>query len=252
MHARKTLAGWRPALIAGLLAILGSSLDARTLLVDFGPNNGTDGNVTPSGTPVINPGNGSTGVADTNGSYWNNVVGAGATGGPVAMSYLNLIDTANASTGIGLTLGPGWKSNGRLNGGLLAPDPAKLGNFAIGRATEDYFFIDGANGVYATLNINNLDPGKLYNLRLFGTRDTAAVRKTTYTVSAGNGVFSTILQTSGADLVSSTEMRINSADPFEEDIKAKLGPLGLNVIFADDWDTYHINMGEVHCGTNVR
>ncbi len=205
MHARKTLAGWRPALVAGILAILGSSLDARTLLVDFGPNNGTDGNVTPSGTPVINPGNGSTGVADTNGNHWNNVVGAGATGGPVAMSYLNLIDTANAPTGIGLTLGPGWKSNGRLNGGLLAPDPAKLGNFAIGKATEDYFFIDGANGVYATLNINNLDPGKLYDLRLFGTRDTAAVRKTTYTVSAGNGVFSTILQTSGADLVSSTD-----------------------------------------------
>jgi lysophospholipase L1-like esterase len=205
MFPRKLFTGWRPALFAGLAAILASSLEARTLLVDFGPNNGTDGNVTPSGTPVINPGNGSTGVADTNGSYWNNVVGAGGTGGPVAMSYLNLIDTANAPTGIGLTLGPGWKSNGRLNGGLLAPDPAKLGNFAIGTATEDYLFIDGANGVYATLNINNLDPGKLYNLRLFGTRDTAAVRKTTYTVSAGNGVFSTLLQTSGADLVSSTD-----------------------------------------------
>jgi len=205
MYPRKTLAGWRRALIAGLFAILGSSLNARTLLVDFGPNNGTDGNVTPSGTPVINPGNGSTGVADANGSHWNNVVGAGATGGPIAMSYLNLIDTANAPTGIGLTLGPGWKSNGRLNGGLLSPDPAKLGNFAIGQATEDYFFIDGANGVYATLNINNLDPGKLYNLRLFGTRDTAAVRKTTYTVSAGNGVFSTLLQTSGSDLESSTD-----------------------------------------------
>jgi hypothetical protein len=205
MSPRKLFTGWRPALLAGLLATLSGSLDARTLLVDFGPNNGTDGNVTPSGTPVINPGNGSTGVADTNGNFWNNVVGAGNTGGPVAMSYLNLIDTANAPTGIGLTLGPGWKSNGRLNGGLLSPDPAKLGTFAIGKATEDYFFIDGANGVYATLNINNLDPGKLYNLRLFGTRDTAAIRKTTYTVSAGNGVFNTILQTSGSDLVSETD-----------------------------------------------
>jgi hypothetical protein len=205
MLPRKLLTGWRPALLAGFVTLFASPLHARSLLVDFGPNNGTDGNVTPSGTPVINPGNGSTGVADTNGNYWNNVVGAGNTGGPVAMSYLNLIDTANAPTGIGLTLGPGWKSNGRLNGGLLSPDPVKLGNFAIGKATEDYFFIDGANGVYATLNINNLDPGKLYNLRLFGTRDVAAMRKTTYTVSAGNGVFSTVLQTSGADLVSSTD-----------------------------------------------
>ncbi|WP_052573533.1 GDSL-type esterase/lipase family protein [Haloferula sp. BvORR071] len=200
MLSRKLLTGWRPALLAGLVAALVSSLHARTLLVDFGPNNTTDGNVTPSGTPVINPGNGSTGVADSNGNFWNNVVGAGATGGPVAMSYLNLIDTSNAPTGIGLTLGPNWKSNGILNGGLLAPDSATLGSFAIAKATQDYLFIDGGNGNYATLNINNLDPGKLYNLRLFGTRNTTDVRKTTYTVTGGNGIFSTLLQTSGTDI----------------------------------------------------
>ncbi|MES2477061.1 MAG: GDSL-type esterase/lipase family protein [Verrucomicrobiota bacterium] len=193
------------AVSAALFALPATPLHARTWLVDFGPNNVSDGNVTPSGTPTINPGNGSTGVADTNGSYWNNAVGAGAAGGPVAMSYLRLVDTANTSSSVGLTLGSGWKSNGRQNGGLLAPDPAKLGNFAIAQATEDYFFIDGANGISATLNLNNLDPGKLYNLRLFGTRDAAAVRKTTYTVSAGNGVFSTLLQTSGSDLVSETD-----------------------------------------------
>lgn len=205
MLPRKLLTGWRPALLAGLATLLGTTLHARTLLVDFGPNNTTDGNVTPSGTPVINPGNGSTGVADTNGNYWNNVVGAGATGGPVAMSYLNLIDTTNAPTGIGLTLGPNWKSNGINNGGLLAPEVAKLGTFAIAKATQDYLFIDGGNGNYATLNINNLDPAKLYNLRLFGTRNTPDVRKTTYTVVGGNGIFSTVLQTSGADLVSATD-----------------------------------------------
>ncbi|RYD20517.1 MAG: hypothetical protein EOP88_14765 [Verrucomicrobiaceae bacterium] len=193
------------AACAAILGLAATPLQARTWLVDFGPNNGTDGNVTPSGTPVINPGNGSTGVADSNGSYWNNAVGAGATGGPVAMSYLRLVDTANASTQVGLTLGPGWKSNGKLNGGLLAPDPAKLGNFAIARATEDYFFIDGATGLTATVNLNNLDPAKTYNLRLFGTRDAPGIRKTNYTVAAGNGVFSTILQTSGSDIISSTD-----------------------------------------------
>jgi lysophospholipase L1-like esterase len=212
MNPRTFPAGWRPALLAGLFAALVPSLHARSWLVDFGPNNVTDGNVTPSGTPVINPGNGSTGVADSNGNYWNNVVGAGATGGPVAMSYLRLIDTTNASTKVGLTLGTGWKSNGRNNGGLFPtppsttpPDPAHLGNFAIERATEDYFFVDGGNGMYATLNLNNLDPDKRYNLRLFGTRNTPDIRKTTYTVAAGNGVFSTVLQTSGADLVSVTD-----------------------------------------------
>ncbi len=191
-------------LAAGIIAVLTGSLRARTFLVDFGPNNGTDGNVTPSGTPAINPGNGSTGVADANGNHWNNAVGAGGTGGPVAMSYLRLVDTANTTSPVGLTLGPGWKSNGRQSGGLLAPDAGKLGTFAIGRATEDYFYIEGA-AAYATLNLNNLDPGKTYQLRLFGTRDTAAVRKTAYTVSAGNGVFSATLQTSGADLVSATD-----------------------------------------------
>lgn len=189
---------------AAILALHAGSLHARTYLVDFGPDNGADGNVTPSGMPAINPGNGSTGVPDANGNHWNNVVGAGGTGGPVATSYLRLVDTANAPSPIGLTLGPGWKSNGKASGGLLAPDPLKLGDFAIARATEDYFYIEGA-AAYATLNLNHLDPAKLYQLRLFGTRDTASVRRTTYTVSAGNGVFSATLQTSGADLTSSTD-----------------------------------------------
>ena len=205
MNPRTFPAGWRPALLAGLFAALVPSLHARSWLVDLGPNNTADGEVTPSGTPAINPGNGSTGVADGNGNYWNNVVGAGATGGPLAMSYLRLVDTTNASTKIGLTLGPNWKSNGYQNGGLDNPDPAKLGNFAITKATRDYLFVDGANGNYATLNLNNLDPGKLYNLRLFGTRDNAGVRKTLYSVAAGNGLFSTVLQTSGSDLVSATD-----------------------------------------------
>ncbi len=199
MFAHSSTRIWQAAVSACVLAISASAAEGR-ILVDFGPNNGADGRVTPSGTPAINPGNGSTGVADANGNYWNNVVGAGATGGPVAMSYLHLIDDANAPTKIGLTLGPGWKSNGRNNGGLLAPDPAKLGDFAIATATEDYLFIDGATGTYATLNINNLDPGKLYNLRFFSTRDASDIRKSIYTVSAGNGVFAATLQTSGAGL----------------------------------------------------
>ncbi len=193
----------RLALLFALSALSGSPLQARTWLVDFGPDNGTDGRVTPSGTPVINPGNGSTGIADANGNYWNNVVGAGAAGGPVAMSYLKLIDTSNVSTPIGLTLGPGWKSNGILNGGLLAPTAARLGNFAVATATEDYFFID-TPGLIATVNLNNLDPAKLYNIRLFGTRNVALVRRSDYTVVAGNGVFTGSLQTSGGSLGNGT------------------------------------------------
>jgi hypothetical protein len=25
----------------------------------------------------------------------------------------------------------------------------------------------------------------------------------------------------------------------------------MNVYFADNWSAYHINLGEVHCGTNI-
>ncbi len=44
---------------------------------------------------------------------------------------------------------------------------------------------------------------------------------------------------------------IDGVDPFKEDLKKRLGDLGLDVHFADDWDTFHEGEGEVHCGTNV-
>ena len=41
-------------------------------------------------------------------------------------------------------------------------------------------------------------------------------------------------------------------DLFEQDIRNKLTPLGLTVHFLDDWNTYHVALGEVHCGTNTK
>ncbi|NXH18853.1 PADI1 deiminase, partial [Bucco capensis] len=38
----------------------------------------------------------------------------------------------------------------------------------------------------------------------------------------------------------------------EEKVRALLEPLGLTCTFIDDYYTYHIAYGEVHCGTNVR
>lgn len=40
-------------------------------------------------------------------------------------------------------------------------------------------------------------------------------------------------------------------DLFEEDLRGKLTPLGLTAKFIDDWFEYHVNLGEVHCGTNT-
>jgi protein-arginine deiminase len=53
---------------------------------------------------------------------------------------------------------------------------------------------------------------------------------------------------------------IDGKDIFKKDLQDRLGTSanalgstgqGLNVRFADDWYTYHINLGEVHCGSNV-
>lgn len=40
-------------------------------------------------------------------------------------------------------------------------------------------------------------------------------------------------------------------DLFELDLGNKMHALGLTHKFVDCWDTYHVNMGEIHCGTNT-
>lgn len=44
---------------------------------------------------------------------------------------------------------------------------------------------------------------------------------------------------------------VGGVDLFEQDLRSQLEPLGLTVDFLDDWYEYHVNMGEVHCGTNT-
>jgi protein-arginine deiminase len=44
--------------------------------------------------------------------------------------------------------------------------------------------------------------------------------------------------------------KVNGKDVFKEDLDTRLGALGLVTHYVDDWDTYHRNDGEVHCGTN--
>ncbi|XP_048375402.1 protein-arginine deiminase type-3-like isoform X2 [Sphaerodactylus townsendi] len=38
----------------------------------------------------------------------------------------------------------------------------------------------------------------------------------------------------------------------EEEVRRLLEPLGLSCTFIDDFETYHVKLGEIHCGTNVR
>lgn len=44
---------------------------------------------------------------------------------------------------------------------------------------------------------------------------------------------------------------VGTKDLFEEDVKTKLKASGLTPHFLDDWKQYHVELGEVHCGTNT-
>ncbi|XP_028663762.1 protein-arginine deiminase type-2 [Erpetoichthys calabaricus] len=46
--------------------------------------------------------------------------------------------------------------------------------------------------------------------------------------------------------------QINGKCVLEEEVRSLLSGLGLNCTFIDDFASYHKNLGEVHCGSNVR
>lgn len=172
-------------LFAVLAAYLGAAFlntaTADSLLIDFSRNDGSNGNDTSS--------------PDTNGNYWNNIA---VTTGTVPANQLttNLVTVGNSPTTVSVQMSAGWDANGRNNGGLLAPDPALLGEFAIGTATEDYYFL-GAGTPVGTLTIKGLTPGITYDLDLFGTRNSGSNRVTGYSVTDIFGTHSETLQTSG-------------------------------------------------------
>lgn len=148
-------------------------------LVDFGPNDGTNGDSTPS--------------PDHLGQYWNNFVGAGGGGALSAITLTNLVNATNGASTISLTSGAsGWMANGKLNGGLLNPSSALLGNLAVTNATQDYFF----NRSSATLTLTGLNTARVYNLTFFASRSNTATRVSTYAV----GAQSTNLTTSGTGI----------------------------------------------------
>ncbi len=153
------------------------------VLVDLGPSNPEDGERTPS--------------PDYLGQHWNNWHALPAPGDALAGERLaNLVTTTGASTGVELVIAGGFLANGRRNGGLLWPDRALLGSFAVGSATGDYFYVTQDADAPGALSLRGLDPSRTYTLRFFAARDASEVRVTRYTVQ-GAGVATATLQTSG-------------------------------------------------------
>lgn len=148
----------------------------KVFYVDFGPNDVTNGNVTP------NP--------DSNGNYWNNPTNTSSSAAP-----LYLVDKDNKATEVNLKILSDMMKNGILNGGLLAPEDSLLDDLAVATATQDYFF-QTTKGIIA---LDGLDPERGYVFTLFGSRNTESTRITEYNVRGGTQVVET-LQTSGTDI----------------------------------------------------
>ncbi|MEO9475107.1 MAG: T9SS type A sorting domain-containing protein [Cyclobacteriaceae bacterium] len=146
----------------------------NSFYIDFGKNDGTNGDVTAG--------------PDSNGNYWNNFLST------ISASQIDLIDTADNSSNLYIKVTEPFLSNGRLNGGLLSPDSELLGDFAIGTATEDYYYVEGTN--VGSLEIGGLDTEFGYVFKVFATRATGTLRTSRYDFSGENSYTGT-LQTSG-------------------------------------------------------
>ncbi len=156
-------------------SIISQTIEQR-FYVDFGPADGVNGNAT------TNP--------DSNGNYWNNLTNPFATGISFSLNNSN-----NVSTALNIEITDQFGANGILNGGLLAPSSALLGNYAISSATEDYFFTDTSGSItFTSLNTNHG-----YAFKIFGSRENVESRETHYLIEGFNSSSGT-LQTSGLDI----------------------------------------------------
>jgi lysophospholipase L1-like esterase len=160
--------------------------------VDFGPSDDASGRAT-SGT-------------DAFGRRWTNwrPVGSG-TSIPAGTTLAAVVDALAGSTngrtsGISLSVTGGFSGAfGRsAGGGLSSPQVPLLGSFAVGTATEDYFFAEP--GVTGTFVVAGLNPSKRYTFRMFASGTSLSTRKTRF---AAAGSLAEINYRPFADIVAS-------------------------------------------------
>lgn len=164
----------------------GQPVKGSRVLVDFGPDDGGNGNAAKS--------------PDSQGQHWNGWTKK--IGGAVTLpgEALGLKTSAGKATPWRLVQGGIFTSNGLKNGGLKAPMVTHLGKLAVATATQDYFYVDKSNGDQG-MAITGLDPKRLYKLRLFASREWAAeTRITRYTVTGAGASSYKILKTSGNNI----------------------------------------------------
>lgn len=153
-----------------------SQILSEQVLIDFGPNDGTNGNITES--------------PDDNSNHWNNVTN------PVATSIrVNLVNKDGEATGYEIGMNSAMSKNGINHGGLLSSDSELLGDYAVNTATQDYFFTTDEG----SLVVENLNPSLAYTFTFFASRANAEKRVTTYDIKGANSS-SGDLQSSGSNI----------------------------------------------------
>lgn len=136
-------------------------------LIDFGPNDGVNGD-------------------DTNLTIWNNINVSNAS--ETAYSITSKEGTGEEIT---IKLTSDFYKNGKQHGGLYYPN-AVIGDFNISSATIDYFFTSSTS----TLEIEGLDPLTPYQFSIFGSRDASSTRISKYSFQ-GNELNHYFSKTSG-------------------------------------------------------
>lgn len=163
-----------------ILFFSGSVLHAQNLeysiFVDLGPDDGNNGNATTS--------------PDINGNHWNNLTNSSTAGAAIP-----LISDSGTTLPYELEITSGMSNNGINHGGLLMPEASLLDVFAIGTATQDYFFTTNSG----SLRISNLETDQGYRFTMFASRNNAETRVTQYLLSGLNTTAGS-LQSSGTAL----------------------------------------------------
>ena len=135
--------------------------------------------------------------ADSNGNYWNSVVGTAITNDD--NPALNLVDDANNPMDVTyIQLDEAYATN---SGSLVDPDPNLLGDLAVGTATGDYHaqLFAGYGVPPISFLLAGLDPNQSYVMSFYAGRDAEEVRVTQFDVLGTNADVGT-LQTSGVGI----------------------------------------------------
>ena len=165
-------------LLFGIMSVNGQTL-IRSVLIDFGANDGTNNKFTAS---------------PSNGNYWNNF----NYNANLGTSPTTFVDKTNAPTPFNAIV---TNSNFTLNTtailGLTTGLSSSLGELAEGNATMDCFFTNG--NVTANLKFIGLSTIRRYKFYIFGCRVATDTRVTKYTLTGSTSTSGT-LTTSGTNI----------------------------------------------------